>query len=371
MFRDKTVVMFSAVAHDGLFARPQQLARQMVVRGARVLFVEPPWTFFSPLKRPQLLKTWIGRERLRRSEQGVYIYTPPPLWPAQNAYRAFNRINQGILARGVAACLSEMGTSADLILTHLPMSADWPGAEPILYECVDDHSAFGGLSVKSTVLSTEADLLRRAYRVTATAETLLDRVRKVRDDAALVPNGADFDHFAAAAGRPEGRLVAGFYGGVGPWLDLGLVAQAAALMPEVAFELIGPLEPGTQVPDFPSNVVLRGFVPYVHLPGELRRFFAVTIPFRISDLTVAVNPIKLYEYLAAGKPVLVPRLPELIKFGPLVYVYDDAASFCDALRAALTEPVEMSQRRQGMARDNSWENRLDAIEQLLGGEWHG
>lgn len=370
MFESKTIVFMSAVPWEGLYARPQQLCTRLAERGAKVFFVEPPWTILSPLKRPELLRSWLVQERVRSLDPQLVIFTPRPVLPGHNAFRSVNRLNQRYLAHRVGTEMLRLGWTADFIWSHLPGTADWPRDIPIIYECVDEHSAFGGLMRHQVIHTMENDLLVRAKAVFATAESLLERCRLIRKDSRLVQNGADYEHFARASLRVEkkGQTTIGFYGGIGAWIDLELVYSAARRLKKMHFVMVGPVEPGTSVTDAPENVEFRGLQPYSELPSILAQFDVVMIPFKLSRLTRAVNPIKLYEYFAAGKPVIVTPLPELVRHEPLVYPVTTDIEFAEAVSQALTEGTQKLEARQSIARQASWEARLDEIEAYLGGE---
>ncbi|HSL93593.1 MAG TPA: glycosyltransferase [Bacillota bacterium] len=372
MFADKTVVFFSAVPWNGLYARPQQISHRLVSRGARVLFVEPPWTYLSPIRRPELFSTWWKSERLHVLSHSLAVYTPHPMLPGANLARPINRMNQRSLHAEVRNAAEKLGWSVDLLWSHLPGTADWPADTPILYECVDNHVAFGGLSRAEAVVAMEDALLKRANSVFATSGSLLARCRTVRPDTCLVPNGADYEHFASAGGKPMGKAVwVGFYGGIGAWLDLQLVFATARLMPDARFTMLGPVEPGAELGGAPGNIEFPGLKPYHELPAMLAQFDVVMIPFKVSTLTEAVNPIKLYEYFAAGKPTVVTALPELVKFSPLVYVVSNPEEFRAGITAALHESTELVEQRKSVARAASWDARLDEIERHSGGELFG
>jgi glycosyltransferase involved in cell wall biosynthesis len=218
----------------------------------------------------------------------------------------------------------------------------------------------------------EDALIRRAQAVFATASRLLSRCQRIRPDVHLVPNGADYGHFCSAAIKSTDDILrVGFYGGIGPWLDLRLVFATARLMPEARFVMVGPVEPGADVTGTPDNVEFLGLKPYAELPEILAQFDVVMIPFKVSALTEAVNPIKLYEYFSAGKPTIVTPLPELVKFSPLVYVVSTPDEFREGVIMSLDEPAEMSTRRQSVARAASWDARLDEIEHHIGGDLFG
>lgn len=368
----RTIVLFSAVPWDGVFARPQQLARGFVANGARVLFVEPSASLLAPLKRRELAKHPFGSSP-RFTEDALAVVAPPLVLPGGYAARAVNKLNQAYLARFLRRALRELGWRPTAVLTHLPGTADFPAPWPLAYDCVDDHAAFAELSPlwrRETVLAMEQDLLRRARSVYASADALVKHCQRVRPDTRYVGNGAAVAHFATAAKGKTGASglagpVIGFYGGLGPWVDVSLVCEAALLAPDLSFLLIGPIELGLPWPKLPPNVHHRGLTPYRELPRYLADFDVALIPFKDTPVTQSVNPIKLYEYFAAGKPVLVTSLPELTRWEGLVYPFSTAEELIRRARAALTEEPTLAAKRQAVAAQHTWEAKVREMEDLM------
>ncbi len=368
----RTIVLFSAVPWDGIFARPQQLARGFVANGARVLFVEPSASLLAPLKRPELARRPFGSAP-RFTEDALAVVTPPLVLPGGYSARAVNKLNQRYLAQFLRGVLAELRWQPTAVLTHLPGTADFPAPWPLAYDCVDDHAAFAELSPlwrRDVVLAMERDLLRRARCVYASSDVLVKHCQSIRPDVRYVGNGAAVAHFAAAARAKSGVSglqgpVIGYYGGLGPWVDVALVRGAALFAPDLNFLLIGPKEPGLAWPDMPPNVLYKGLTPYSELPRYLADFDVAMIPFKNTPLTQSVNPIKLYEYFAAGKPVLVASIPELTRWEGLVYPFTTAGELVSCARAALKEAPALAAKRQAVAAEHTWEAKVREMESLM------
>lgn len=364
----RTIVLYSAVNWDGLFARPQHLALQFVAMGARVLFVEPAVSLLAPLKRRELLKN-LGSSHTRVLEDRLAVVTPPPVIPAGYGWRPINKHNQNSIANVVRKSLAALGWVPTIVLTHLPGSADMPQDIPIVYDCVDDHAAFADLSSlwrKEVVLELERDLLRRSRCVFASSDALLRLCQASRPDTRLIGNGVSIEPFALAARTKTGAtglkgVVVGFYGGIGQWIDLELIRKAAHLRPDFNFMLIGPVEAGCDMSGFPPNVHMRGLTPYKELPALLADFDVALVPFKNTTLTQSVNPLKLYEYFAAGKPVLVGDIPELTRWGSLVYPVRTPERFVQAVEMALNEPESLREQRRQVAAENSWQAKAEEM----------
>ncbi len=134
-----------------------------------------------------------------------------------------------------------------------------------------------------------------------------------------------------------------------------MIASAAFLRPDYEFVLIGQVHEvdATQLRVL-ENVHLLGEKHYRELPGYLQDFDVCLIPFRINTLTRAVDPVKLYEYLSQGKPVVATRLPELVPLEELLYLTEGVDDFVSCLDRAISEGnADMVLARRPGGRDGS------------------
>jgi glycosyltransferase involved in cell wall biosynthesis len=244
---------------------------------------------------------------------------------------------------------------------------------PIVYDCMDDHSGFWDNSPE--VLQVERRLIAAADLVVASSRRLRDGIRARSRSAILVRNACEYPHFSRVNDRPTpraGRPTIGYYGAVAEWFDAALVARMAALRPEWRFELIGSTLGGNIGPlEGLANVRLLGEYPYAELPGRIDGWDAFIIPFRRLPLTEATNPVKVYEMLATGRPVVAIGLPELVPIARkgLIRLAATAEQFAAALESALAESdPDLTRARRAFAKRNTWASRhrmvADAIEAI-------
>ena len=209
--------------------------------------------------------------------------------------------------------------------------------------------------------------------MTAVSTPLLELARATRTDAVHLPNAVEPERFAAgvppaddpelAALLAEGRPIAGYYGALARWLDYELLYRAACLRPDWRFVLIGPsLDEsfrGRPLFELP-NVAWLGPRPYRLLPGYLAAFDVALIPFVRDEVTRAVSPLKLYEYLAGGKPVVATAIPECqaIPEVEVVGTPEELARALDACRARGSD-VAFRERLRDLGRQSSWAVRVE------------
>jgi len=371
------VVLTSAVTWHGVTARPQHLARELAKSGWDVLFVESPITWLSPLKNRTLMSQLMPRVAtydisLPPGSGRLQVLRPVAMLPFGNMVRGINRLNQRLLGMQIRNYVS----GPILLLAHLPNSADlvrYIQPMAVVYDCVDFHAEFEGLVNRDVVNAQERDLVYVSRTVFATADALLARMQSWHADARLLPNAAEVEHFATTAtvsvhpglhNIPEPRV--GFIGGIGSWVDTGFIHDMAALRPDVHFVMIGPVEADIKrVQDMP-NVHFLGRQAYAELPQYLNGFAATLFAFVDNALTQSVNPVKVYEYIAANREVIATPTYELRKFENLVWLAPDATAGVAALDAILRGERKLTDdvRTEFLAK-HSWRARAREVHHVL------
>lgn len=232
---------------------------------------------------------------------------------------------------------------------------------PIIYDCHDLLSGFENIA--TPIVAAEAELLREADLVLFSSNAL----RQVHGGSVrasmLLRNGVESRHFDAARAPQDRPAAAGYVGALQDWFDIDCVEQAARANPDCRFRLVGQLDhaPIRRLQSL-RNVEFTGEVPYDRLPEIFAGFRAGLIPFRLNALTLATNPIKLYEYFSCGLPVVSTALPEVEAMGDLAYVARTPEEFGLAVRQALREnDPERQRRRREIASRENWMERARAL----------
>ena len=232
---------------------------------------------------------------------------------------------------------------------------------------MDDHSGFS--TNGETMLAAEDRLLRHADLVIASSQLLHDKVQAKAQRTALIRNAVDYGHFAAVPDTPHattGRLTIGYYGAIADWFDSDMLAAMARSRPDWRFVLIGSTFSADTTPLAAcSNIVLTGEKPYADLPALIEDWDCCVIPFKRLPLTEATNPVKVYEMLAAGKPVVAVALPELrpIAQAGHIALADTAEEFVRAIEQEVARDDAARQAaRRGYASENTWQIRQEALD---------
>lgn len=208
-------------------------------------------------------------------------------------------------------------------------------------------------------------LLRSADLVTGVSPALVEDARRSSAHALWVPNGAAMGHFEPAAGPPPQRFAAGpvlgYVGAVSWRVDVDLIDAIARERPDWTIVLVGAV---TVDPPSADNVIVVGERPYEELPRWTQRFDVGLIPYTDSPFNRASYPLKVFDYLASGTPVVGTNLPAIDGLGPAVRLAKDVPAFLAAAEDVLANPLSATECRQ-LARDNSWNERVAAIERAI------
>jgi hypothetical protein len=160
----------------------------------------------------------------------------------------------------------------------------------------------------------------------------------------------------------------GYHGSITESTDIELLVCAARSLPDVRFILVGRND-GMNLSELESlpNVTLAGEIPYSRLPEYVHGFDVGILPYRICEHSLATDPVKVWEYLSAGKPIVAVRFPEIERLEDLIALTDGPQQFVDAIRSALAagSPAN-AERRRAFARDNTWSQRCAALQQAVG-----
>lgn len=239
----------------------------------------------------------------------------------------------------------------------------------VIYDCMDFHAGFETNS--NEMLRQEELLLEQSNLVITTAQTLSDLIADKRDNI-IIRNAAEVEFFSTKETETilnkQDKVTIGYYGAVAEWFDVELFKISAKSLPEYDFILIGNVT--TDLGDLSnlSNVKIIGEVPYKNLPAYLNGIDICLIPFKIIELTRCTNPVKVYEYLAAGKPVVATGMPEVELLSDYVHIGYNREEFIEKIKYAVTEidNMKLSEFRRSWALTQDWSARATQLENELG-----
>ena len=359
--------------------RKQQVMSRL--HDAEVLYFDPSVSIIAPIKdHSALAHCKAYRKPSEKVADHITVYALPPVLPFFNKYRWINRLNQKRMAAYVRKVMKRHGFDKPVLWTYSPVCADLVDHVPhsaLVYDCVDRHSAYGGLMNPQLVDQMEMDLAAKSDMVFATADSLCQRLKTANPKAAFIPNGANFELFSQAAEpRPmpqelqtlEGPIL-GFVGALQSCIEYGWVVHAAKARPQWNFVFIGKEKPGVDLSALRAlpNVHFLGLKPHEQLPDYLAAFDVCLNLFAPGDLSKDVSPLKFYEYLATGKPIVsTPQPDQVLQYESIMQVARTPEEFIDCCAQAIedTTPERVNARMEA-GRQSSWDARVAQMESML------
>lgn len=377
------IVCLSTTNYHPLPTRKQNVMNRL--RNSEILYFDPPVSVIAPLKDKKC------RERLSKHKQAgekvqenITVYALPPVLPFFNKFRWVNRLNQKRQAKFVREKMRAHGFGGETVLwCYSPSSCDIVPHVPhsrLVYDCVDRHSAYQGHITPAVVDRMERDLASPADQVFATAVGLTETLEKINPTTKTIPNGAAYEIFSRVQTEkddlpcPEemktlAHPVYGFVGMLQECIDYALIETLAKQRPDATIFMIGRTLPGVDLSHLQQypNIVFHGLVPQPELPKYLAQMDVCLNVFRAGALSKDVSPLKFYEYLATGKPVVSTREPLQVEdFADVVYIADGEADFvrlCE--KAAAERDPEKTAKRLAYGKACSWTERVRQIEETL------
>ncbi len=361
------IVVFPVIDWDFRFQRPQHLASGLARKGYRVFYLA---TTFFPAEAPAY--------RIEKSPvDNVFLVRLGVPAPHPNIYTSsLSDAQLRHIREALHRLYDECGMKEVAALINLPFWRRVATGLPstiLVYDCMDHHAGFS-TNAADVQLEEEERLLQEAEVVISSSERLRENIRPV-SDSILVRNAGDIEFFAK---RPDKLAidtespVVGYYGAISDWFDVELVRKAASRFPDWRFVLVGEVTNRAiqSIRKLP-NIELVGEAPYAALPGYLHAFDVCVIPFLINELTLCTNPVKIYEYMAAGKPVVATDMPELRLLDDICHVARDHEEFLGMLDVAMAEASDgaLAERRVAWARSHDWRHRVDQLSRAIDESW--
>jgi glycosyltransferase involved in cell wall biosynthesis len=370
------------------------LAKKCEKIGGAVIGCHPPLfilTGLAKLRRP-VLRRIVSLDVLYRQARNFFFYTPLLLIPPSRGkyFGPISGINKVLFLRQTKQLLTRFGTRPKdaVVWCFHPLQRyiyDLFENTTRVYRVFDnyDEEPFWNAKEKEQIRNNEKHFLGTADLVIASSSVLREDKIPHRNDVHWVPNGVDFGVFSQAL-RPDCRVPQdieqyprpriGFVGKLNFKIDFALVNYLARSRPNASFLFIGPND-GTEEfnssQEFKeaqriSNIHFLGTRPYESLPCYLKGFDACIIPFVINEYTKRIYPLKVHEYLAAGRPVVSTPLPDLLAFSEVVGIADNKEHYLELLDSAVIDKSsEKVCARLEVARQNSWDARAQTVLELL------
>jgi len=343
----------------------------------RVIFATSPWYIRDALRHRR------GHAGLHRISSNLYTYRPPRWLPYSYRFPRLDRCSLQVRCRLLARTARGLGMERPILYIWHPSFADVVGQfdeRLVVYHCYDEYAAFGGTD-RAAVDEAEGRLLRAADLVLTVSEGLQARKRVHNGNTHLVRNGVDYRLFASAQDprtpiaeelRAIRKPLIGCVTRIVPeYFDAALLRQIFTARSDWSFVVVGPRcaeSPELSALEALPNVHMVGRRELTELPSYVKAFDVCLIPYVLTENKRLADPLKLYEYLAAGKPVVSKPIAGVTALGgaDVVTVASTAAEWIEAIDDGIhDDSEERIATRQAVASRNTWDDRVALISDLM------
>jgi glycosyltransferase involved in cell wall biosynthesis len=380
--RDKDIVCLATQEWDAHWTPVQQVMLRLAPLN-RILYIEPFHVALGALRKgnavfQQQLRQ--GVPQLREVQENLHVYRPSyPYVPWNMKSKLASKINSWLFARELSRLMRKLEFRQPWLWAFFAQSLsvlDLP-FERVVYDCVDDWpSFFPDVRERERVTQMDERMTQRADIVFVGSDPL--KTKKVHQNQSLyvVNHAADIPHFLKAADEstcvpadldriPHPRI--GFVGMMDALRFDSELIRAVSDNPSFQVVIIGGIVGKDQnlIPSRP-NVHFLGMKSVDELPSYLKGIDVCMMPYRVNETTTFIFPLKLFEYLATGKPVVSMAIPAVSKLGNYVYVADSQEEFVQSITAALSEVGdEPSRKRMAFARLHGWDSHVKRKTELI------
>ena len=398
MLKDSDIIIFSLSRWDAPYSSPSFSLAKEFAKNSNVFYIDHPFSIKDVLlkyktpavqsRRDALLR---GKNIYRKSEKfperltmvTPRITLPINFLPEGLLYNTLARWNDKIIFNTIRQIIRDFNVQKFIFFNAFDpyFCRDFPvDINPVkkVYQSMDDLTQVGYTARHGTRL--EEDIIRK-FDLTLTTSRELRRLKlKYSDQVYLHPNAADFSSFKRALSekfpRPaelipaEGKKIIGYTGNIESRIDYQLLKAVIEYHPDKIIAMVGPVTTPEHktigLSQYP-NVIMTGSKKIEQLPAYLQYFDCALIPFKKNTLTKSIYPLKINEYLAAGRPVVATDFSEDIQgFKDVIYIGGEPGEFVQMIDQAIRENNEEKIRaRTAVANTNTWTARVEKFWEIV------
>ncbi len=391
MIKNQNIVCIAFPSWEGNYMKSTVELMSVLARENNILYVDYEHTFKDilmhmlgrhriPVKR---ILGWENRLRTLELNPGkVHILTPPPILPInwishENLYRTLLNSNAERVKRAIQLAMAQLGLHNAIVINAfnpffgLPLLGKLEETLNIYY-CYDEITGADWCKVHGGPV--EKAFMQEVDAIITSSRGLYERKKAYNPHTYFIKNGVNFDLFHQAfalrneGAEPKQAPTIGFMGSIDHRVDFELLAYCIQNLPHVRFQFVGRCnhtEGKKQLEKF-ANVQFLGPKPPNELPYCLKNFHVGIIPFVKNDFTANIYPLKVNEYLASGIPVVSTDFADMQDFERVISIQSDQEGFLEALKKSLEPQTQgITNKRIGIARKNSWENRAEQLSQVV------
>jgi len=392
MLTGESILCFAPDPWDDIWRNRHQIMSLLAAEN-QVLYVEP-----RPSLRPMLRQLWGGEVALAdfwapdltHAMPGLDVFHPP-LYAPLSGRAPLSTLTNALRAASLRRAMRRLNMQRPILWLFRPDMADVPGRygeSLLIYHIVDEYMGYADVSAQRAeeIRRRERELIGKADLVLVTSQKLLEEKSKFGHNVHWVPNAVDYERFADAVvrddepvelrGLPHPRI--GYVGAINDKLDINLLRRVAETYSGASIILVGPerlhseeMRRSMEALRAYSNVHMIGRVSMERVPHFVTSCDVGLLPYQCNAWTesihpLSIHPLKMYEYLACGLPVVSTDIPGVYAEREVISIAGDAGAFVDAIGKALLDDSEsLWRKRQARASCNTWRHRVERISELI------
>ena len=387
MLKNENIICISLPAWDYIPLVMHHMMERLAKKN-RVLFVDPAVAYSNLAIKPSLVKNhykktikWL--QGVRRVNENLYVYYPPPLMLQYGHFKIIDNFNQFTSSKAIQRIADRLGFTRPILWIYHPYAINlkyWFDRKLVCYDCNDDIKFLfcHHFDKRKCLSEMENELSKKADIVFATSKYLYN-LRKIQNtNTYYLPSAIDFEIFGKAL-SPDFKIaqeletvpkpVIGFVGGItNSRMNWQWIREAALSHPQWNFVFVGPcLESPPPYISAQKNIIFLGAKPYEALPAYIKGFDVCLIPYQGEEFLKACQPTKAFEYLAAGKPVVASWIPEFEDYQKIIRLSREPEDFIENIEAALVDGKneEMIELYIKSARKYTWDDRVEKASELI------
>ncbi|SCG86388.1 glycosyltransferase family protein [Methanobacterium congolense] len=258
-----------------------------------------------------------------------------------------------------------------LLYDYVPSNSKYK----IIYDCMDNAAAFDlNENLKLKVLELEKSLIKEAYLIFVSANNLatnLNKIHECKNKMFLIRNAfggqiLETKEYDGIVNKKTYKI--GYIGGVHSWFDFETVEYTLKKIKNIEYHIIGPVSEDIIKSHHHKRIKFYGSIKHCDLYSYVHDFDCMIMPFKITDLILSVDPVKIYEYINYNKPIISVFYDELNRFSPYVYFYSTKEEVTQILQTMVKNGFEKkysNTQRIKFLKDNSWNTRISEINEHL------